>query len=153
MARPSLNRFFVSESFRSLSGGRGLRDRESRLNRFFVSESFRSFRSKPSMSCASLVSIASSSANHSGPGSGDRSNRRPAESQSLLRQRIIQVGHEHTQGGIAPHPSQSLLRRRIIQVPTLSTSSHQRFFASQSLLRQRIIQVVKGAMARLQQTA
>ena len=62
------------------------------LNRFFVSESFRSLAKLTGAPSTAVVSIASSSANHSGHTSAGSASPGYSWSQSLLRQRIIQVG-------------------------------------------------------------
>ena len=161
-----LNRFFVSESFRSDQYDRERRVHRFRLNRFFVSESFRSLRRRAKRVYFHEVSIASSSANHSGhlfryrgrvdldqvsiaSSSANHPGRDttpvnppgPIESQSLLRQRIIQVVNLLP----PPEPVELSLNRFFVSESFRSETMTQlgilQELPSQSLLRQRIIQV------------
>ena len=161
----SLNRFFVSESFRS---GQEVRrkDFQNGLNRFFVSESFRSQPGPTWSATTREVSIASSSANHSGRNGTTRA---PRTYFSLNRFFVSESFRSSASTAIAttqrpclnrffvsesfrsrprrsrcfaPTLSQSLLRQRIIQVPPRPTRPRASASSSQSLLRQRIIQVL-----------
>src|ERR1022692_1603329 len=66
-----------------------------------------------------------------------------ATSQSLLRQRVIQVAIAGAMTMMGVSPSQSLLRQRVIQVAIAGAITMMGVSPSQSLLRQRVIQVAK----------